>query len=66
MSSSNPPLILGASSHSVLVAFSYVVAKVFNMLAIARMVFPAPGGAFLELRRLELLTSSLQSWRSTS
>ena len=38
-------LILGASSHSVLVAFSYVVAKVFNLLAIARMTFPAPGGA---------------------
>ena len=32
----------------------------------ARMTVLAPGGAFLELRRLELLTSSLQSWRSTS
>ena len=61
MSSSNPPLILGASSHSVLVAFSYVVAKVFNMPHAARTCLPAPGGAFLELRRLELLTSSLQS-----
>ncbi len=67
MSSSNPPLILGASSHSVLVAFSYVVAKVFNMRSVARTEsILAPGGAFLELRRLELLTSSLQSWRSTS
>ena len=46
MSSSNPPLILGASSHSVLVAFSYVVAKVFNMRSVARTdSLPAPGGA---------------------
>jgi hypothetical protein len=29
-------LILGASSHSVLVAFSYVVAKVFNLRSVAR------------------------------
>ena len=67
MSSSNPPFdLLGASSHSVLVAFSYVVAKVFNLPDTSRMSILAPGGAFLELRRLELLTSSLQSWRSTS
>ena len=68
MSSSNPPfLLLGASSHSVLVAFSYVVAKVFNMRPASRTgTILAPGGALLELRRLELLTSSLQSWRSTS
>ena len=57
---------LGASSHSVLVAFSYVVAKVFNLPDTSRMSILAPGGACLELRRLELLTSSLQSWRSTS
>ena len=43
MSSSNPPLILGASSHSVLVAFSYVVAKVFNLLSISRTDFPCAG-----------------------
>ena len=36
MSSSNPPLFLGASSHSVLVAFSYVVAKFFNLRSVAR------------------------------
>ena len=36
-------MILGASSHSVLVAFSYVVAKVFNLLSISRTDFPCAG-----------------------
>ena len=34
--------------------------------SLGRTLFLRPGALLLELRRLELLTSSLQSWRSTS
>ena len=67
MSSSNPPLYLGASSHSVcLIALLVSMPKFQFSHVLAGTMFSAPGRCFLELRRLELLTSSLQSWRSTS
>ena len=59
-------LILGASSHSVLDCFfvccrhNFQSARGISFRGILRPEAP------LELRRLELLTSSLQSWRSTS
>ena len=58
---------LGASSHSVcLIALLVSMPKFQFSHVLAGTMFPAPGRCFLELRRLELLTSSLQSWRSTS
>ena len=64
MSSSNPHR--GASNFSRSIAYSWFSSAVMSIcrtrLADARLRPGAP----LELRRLELLTSSLQSWRSTS
>ena len=58
--------LFGASSHSRLIAWYFITA----VISICRMASVDPRvcarGRLLELRRLELLTSSLQSWRSTS
>ncbi len=67
MSSSNPPLfVLGASSHSVCLIALLVSMPKFQSSRYPRWDTVLRPEAPLELRRLELLTSSLQSWRSTS
>ncbi len=67
MSSSNPPFLIRCFKSLCACCF-FVCCRQSFQSAFRRSdgLFPAPGGAFLELRRLELLTSSLQSWRSTS
>ena len=55
-----------ASSHSRLIAFFGSSTAVISMCAVPLGHRSCARGRLLELRRLELLTSSLQSWRSTS
>ena len=68
MSSSNPPVFYWCfKSLCMLDCFMLVSMPKFQFShVLAGTMFSAPGRCFLELRRLELLTSSLQSWRSTS
>ena len=65
MSSSNPPsLVLQVTLR--LIAWYFIIA-VISICRMASMDLRySARGRLLELRRLELLTSSLQSWRSTS
>ena len=64
MSSSNPHR--GASNFSRSIAYSWFSSAVMSICRNRLADAICARGRLLELRRLELLTSSLQSWRSTS
>ena len=67
MSSSNPPFLIRCFKSLCACCFFVCCRQSFqSAVHLADGQSLRPGALTLELRRLELLTSSLQSWRSTS